>query len=177
MIGKCVFSVQERNKPAAVDVINETRWEQMNDDATEVMKVVQQEERDSESNTGGPAAAEDDGSEDAGRGQTKMRKMVSQPLGHLPSLALSDLNSIDGVLQRPCESHTGGVRAPSADSNDSDSISAYEDASAETPEQDRLFGGDEELPDDGENGKKPPSNNCQADDTEESENPNQCFLS
>lgn len=63
--------------------------------------------------------------------------MVIKPLSHVPSLALDNPLAVDGVLGRPYED---GVEEQ-ADQNDADSISAYEDASAETPEQNRLFPG------------------------------------
>lgn len=105
--------------------------------------------------------------------------MVSKPLGHLPSLALDKPVSEDGVLQRPYESDG---RDPSPDRNDSDSISAYEDASAETPEQDKIFPGKEdtsELPYDSENNEKSQSINCQDNEskTEDPKNPDACIVS
>ncbi|XP_029007479.1 leucine-rich repeat flightless-interacting protein 1 isoform X2 [Betta splendens] len=84
---------------------------------------------------------------------TKLRKVVTKPFGHVPSLALDNPTAEDGVLQRPYEHPINNRRDPSPDRNDSDSISAYEDASAETPEKDRVFPGEGdtlELPDDSE---------------------------
>ncbi|KAM6927187.1 uncharacterized protein FYW49_003381 [Xenentodon cancila] len=176
--------------PAPGSMSNETRQEQLNNDAEEVMTVAQREEKDSscepcstENSNGGLAAAEDggpsEGPEDAGGVLTKLQRTVTQPLSHLPSLALDNPRSVDGVLQRPYESHTRRGRDPSPDNHDSDSISAYEDAAAETPEQDRIFTGDEELPDDVENGTKMPPNSWQDDSskTQEPRIPEACILS
>ncbi|XP_061731460.1 uncharacterized protein si:ch1073-456m8.1 isoform X2 [Nerophis ophidion] len=52
-----------------------------------------------------------------------------------PSLALEPPQCVDGVHRRP---HQGG-RDPSPDKSDSDTASTYEDASAESPEQDHIF--------------------------------------
>ncbi|XP_029947926.1 leucine-rich repeat flightless-interacting protein 2 [Salarias fasciatus] len=111
----------------------------------------------------GPSAEE---SGEAGNLLTKLRKMASKPPGHVPSLALDSLASEDGVIQRPCENGIEGGLDPSADTNDTDSISAYEDASAETPEQDKVFPGDGddlELPDDAGNKDNGPTNGHKAD--------------
>ncbi|KAM3621802.1 uncharacterized protein V6R79_016194 [Siganus canaliculatus] len=70
------------------------------------------------------------------------KQRISQALSHMPTLALDNLLSEDGVLRRP---YLNG-RDSSPDRNDSDSTSAYEDASAETPELD----GSLELPHDSE---------------------------
>ncbi|XP_077459337.1 uncharacterized protein LOC144075805 [Stigmatopora argus] len=51
-----------------------------------------------------------------------------------PSLALDAPLREDGVHRRPYESGAEGRRDPSPDKSDSDSVSTYEDASAETPE-------------------------------------------
>lgn len=112
----------------------------------------------------------------------KLRKMVSKPTGPMPSLALDNLVSEDGVLRRPYESSISNVRDPSPDRNDSDSISAYEDASAETPEQDKIFpseGDTLELPDDSEDKEKSPTNNPLVSEskTEEPKNPDACVVS
>ncbi|XP_057700789.1 leucine-rich repeat flightless-interacting protein 1 [Corythoichthys intestinalis] len=55
-----------------------------------------------------------------------------------PTLALDDPLSEDGVHRRPYESSSEGRRDPSPDKSDSDSTSTYEDASAETPENERV---------------------------------------
>ncbi|TKS71501.1 hypothetical protein D9C73_005047 [Collichthys lucidus] len=104
---------------------------------------------------------------------TKLKKMVSKPLSHLPSLALDNPISEDGVLRRPYENGVEDGRDPSPDRNDSDSISAYEDASAETPEQDRMFPGEEEMPHDSE---KSSTNNCQVNESNVP-NPDGCVVS
>lgn len=77
--------------------------------------------------------------EDEGNVFAKLRRMVSKPLNHVPSLALDNPLAVDGVLRRPCESEAEEREDALADQNDTDS--AYEDASAETPEQDRPFPG------------------------------------
>ncbi|XP_058488711.1 unconventional myosin-XVIIIa [Solea solea] len=113
------------------------------------------------------------GPDDEGSITTKLLKIVKQPLSHVPSLALDKLLSEDGVLQRPYENGVNAGRDLSPDRNDSDDTSAYEDASAETPEKDGIFPGDgdaQELPDDSENKE----NNCQAQDPT---NPDMCSVS
>ncbi|XP_041638670.1 leucine-rich repeat flightless-interacting protein 1 isoform X2 [Cheilinus undulatus] len=108
--------------------------------------------------------------EEEGSTPTKLKKMISKPLAHMPSLALDQLISEDGVLRRPYENGVEDRRDPSPDRNDSDSTSAYEDASAETPEQDRMFPGDNlELPHDSENTEKDLTVDCQPDDPKNSE--------
>lgn len=126
--------------------------------------------------------ASEEGAEDEGSFMTKLRKMVSKPLVHMPSLALDNPVSEDGVLRRPYENSIIDGRDPSPDRNDSDSISAYEDASAETPEQDKMFPGEEdtsELPDDSENKEKIQTDNCQVNEskTEDPKNPDACIVS
>ncbi|XP_071349656.1 tropomyosin Per a 7.0102 [Trachinotus anak] len=123
-----------------------------------------------------------EGTEDDGSGLTKLRRMVSKPMAHIPSLALDNPVSEDGVLRRPYENSGDDERDPSPDRNDSDNLSAYEDASAETPEQDRIFPGDGdtlELPYDSENKEKSPTNNCQVNDSETQgpKNPDMCVVS
>lgn len=113
--------------------------------------------------------------EEEGNVLTKLKKMVSKPLSHLPSLSLDNPISEDGVLRRPYENGVEDGRDPSPDRNDSDSISAYEDASAETPEQDRMFPGEEELPHDSENKEKSSANN-QVNESNVS-NPDSCVVS
>ncbi|XP_073325058.1 uncharacterized protein [Pagrus major] len=120
--------------------------------------------------------------EEEGSILTKLRKMVSKPLNPVPSLALDNPLSEDGVLRRPYENCVEDGRDPSPDRNDSDSISAYEDASAETPEKDRLFAGDAdslELPHDSENKEKSSTNNGQVNDGESQDpkNPEGCVVS
>lgn len=120
--------------------------------------------------------------EDEGSVLTKLRKMVSKPLSNIPSLALDNPVSEDGVLRRPYENCVVDGRDPSPDRNDTDSLSAYEDASAETPEQDRVFPGEAdnlELPHDSEHKEKSLTNNCQVSDseTQDPKNPEVCVLS
>lgn len=122
------------------------------------------------------------GAEDEGSFLTRLRKFASKPLGHMPSLALDSQASEDGVLQRPYENSVSDGRDPSPDRNDSDSISAYEDASAETPEQDKIFPGEGDaldLPDDSENKEKSPTASCQDSEskTEDPKNPEACVVS
>ncbi|KAL3058412.1 hypothetical protein OYC64_010557 [Pagothenia borchgrevinki] len=100
----------------------------------------------------------------------KLRMIVNKPLGHMPSLAV-DNPFADGVLQRPYEN---GLE----EGRDSDSISAYEDASAETPEQDREFPGEEgelDLPHDSE--KSSPNNAPVNGDPQDPKNPEACVVS
>lgn len=77
--------------------------------------------------------------EDEGNVFAKLRKMVSTPLNHVPSLALDNPLAVDGILRRPYENGVEEREDALADQNDTDST--YEDASAETPEQNRLFPG------------------------------------
>ncbi|XP_022600671.1 leucine-rich repeat flightless-interacting protein 1-like [Seriola dumerili] len=164
---------EERNKPSAP--VNRRGSE---DGATRQGQAAHREDKDSSlsephSSENRGQASEEEGqgeeAEDEGSGLTKQRRMVSKPLAHIPSLALDNLVSEDGVLRRPYENGVDDERDPSPDRNDSDNLSAYEDASAETPEQDRIFPGDGdtfELPDDSENKEKRPTNNCQVKDGE-----------
>lgn len=78
---------------------------------------------------------------DEGNVFTKLRRMVASPLSHIPSLALDNPLAVDGVLRRPYEHGLEERQGAPAEQNDTDSLSAYEDASAETPEQDRPFPG------------------------------------
>lgn len=78
---------------------------------------------------------------DEGNIFTKLRRMVIKPMSHVPSLALDNPLAVDGILGRPYENGVEEQADDSADQNDTDSLSAYEDASAETPEQNRLFPG------------------------------------
>lgn len=97
----------------------------------------------------------------------KLKKIVNKPLGHVPSLALDNPLSGDGVLWRPCENGIDHSRDSSPDRNDSDNISAYEDACAETPDQDRVFPSDGDTVD-------LPDDVCQQ---EASRNPDACVVS
>ncbi|XP_027857924.1 leucine-rich repeat flightless-interacting protein 2 isoform X1 [Xiphophorus couchianus] len=118
-------------------------------------------------------AGPEEGGRPAGDILTKPRRMVNQLLAQMPSLALDGVLSTNGILQRPYENHSQDGRDPSPDRNDSDK-SAYEDASAETPEQDRTFPGDGDLPHDSEDKEK-----CPADDSQPRDpaNPDGCVLS
>ncbi|MEQ2292011.1 hypothetical protein AMECASPLE_018781 [Ameca splendens] len=118
---------------------------------------------------GGP----DKESEDVRGVLTKTRGMINHLMGQLPSLALDNVVSTDGVLRRPYEHHKEDGRDPSPDRNDSDK-SAYEDASAETPEQDRTFPGDGDLLDDSEGKEKGSADGSQ---TRGPANPDACVLS
>ncbi|XP_054882308.1 leucine-rich repeat flightless-interacting protein 2 isoform X2 [Poeciliopsis prolifica] len=121
----------------------------------------------------GGVAGPEEGGPAAGGVLTKPRRMVNQLLAQLPSLALDGVLSTDGVLQRPYESHGPDGRDPSPDRNDSDK-SAYEDASAETPEQDRTFPGDGDLPHDSEDKEECPADDSQ---TPNPSKPDPCVLS
>ncbi|KAM7401948.1 hypothetical protein PAMP_017225 [Pampus punctatissimus] len=121
---------------------------------------------------------QDEGAEDEGSVLMKVRRMVSKPLGHMPSLALDNPGSEDGVLQRPYRNSGEDGQEPSPDRNDSDSISAYEDATDETPEQDRIFPGDAntlELPDDSAAKEGSLTNSCR--EIQDPKNPDLCIVS
>ncbi|TNN81287.1 hypothetical protein EYF80_008347 [Liparis tanakae] len=148
---------------------------QMENDAKELMT----DSLPCEPQGSGSRASEKVEAEEEGSLLTKLKKMVSKPLDHMPSLAVVDPSSADGVLQRTYGNGVKGGRDPSPDRNDSDSISAYEDASAETPEQDGMFPGEAdnlELPDDSE---KSSTSNCLVNDekTEDLKNPEACVVS
>ncbi|XP_029990765.1 leucine-rich repeat flightless-interacting protein 1 isoform X2 [Sphaeramia orbicularis] len=155
---------------------------QMRNDTKEMSQVAHTDKSDSSSSesrkTGLPAAGEagqGEEAEDEGNILTKLRRMVNMSPVHTPSLALGNPVSTDGVLQRPYENSINEGRDPSPDRNDSDSLSAYEDASAETPEQDRMFPGDAdmELPHDSVN-KEGTTNNSEPQDAK---NPDACIVS
>lgn len=113
---------------------------------------------------------QDEGTQDEESLLEKMRKMVSKSSGRMPSLALSSLISEVGVLQRPYKNGIDGECDPSEDTNDTDSVSAYEDASADTPENDMLFPGEADtvdMPHDLANANKP----------QENEKPEACIVS
>lgn len=166
------MSLQEKNNHQSaalttlVHVEEPTRGQQTENYAEHLTEAAHREEKDSSLCTG--AADEEEESKEA-----KLMQMVNK-LGHMPTLALNDQVSGDGVLRRPCENGEEG-RDSSPDRNDSDSISAYEDASAETPEQDRIFPGENlELPDDQENNEGCETNSCQPSDPK---NPELCVVS
>lgn len=111
--------------------------------------------------------------EDEGSVSMKLRKMVSKPL--LPSLALDNPVTVDGVVGRPYENGVEGGGEPSPDQNDTDSQSAYEDASADTPEQDRLFPGEAdslELPHD-----SAPNSQVRYDENQDPKTSEHCVVS
>ncbi|KAJ3603407.1 hypothetical protein NHX12_031149 [Muraenolepis orangiensis] len=83
----------------------------------------------------GECAAETDEGSSAEPKASHLQKMETQMI----TLALGDPCSPDGVLRRPC-----GQQLEDDQNNDTDSVSAYEDASAETPELDQVLE-DEEL--------------------------------
>lgn len=66
----------------------------------------------------------------------KLRKLVSRSPVRMPSLALDSVASEEGVLQRPYENCLDDEKT------DTDSISAYEDAPSDTPDNDRPFPGE-----------------------------------
>ncbi|XP_029358680.1 unconventional myosin-XVIIIa isoform X2 [Echeneis naucrates] len=158
---------EERNKPSAPVNTHESE-----DEATGQEQAAHRQDKElslsepcrnaqATEEIGQAQAAEEEGS-----GGTKLRKMVSKPVAHMPSLALNNVVCEDGVLWRPCENDINDGRDPSPDRNDSDNLSAYEDASAETPERDMLFPGNSntlELPHDSEIPEQNPDNNVQAD--------------
>lgn len=128
------FCLQEQNNKPAAPTTDDAppQGHQIKTDAEESIEVAHREEnerswREPDSSNGGVVAAVEE--EEGGDGEsvmTKLRKMVNRTP---QSLALDNLPE-DGVHQRPCENG----RDLSPDRNDSDSVSAYEDASAETPE-------------------------------------------
>ncbi|XP_028261420.1 leucine-rich repeat flightless-interacting protein 1 isoform X2 [Parambassis ranga] len=194
LVGSLMEEVQrlkeeKNNKPTApVNMVDEAiiQGRQIKNYAKELNEATHKEEKDTsqcethsiKSNKVEPAATEEDGEREEDGVLMKLRRMVNKPLGHLPSLALDGLMVEDGVLQRPCENG----QDLSSDKNDSDSISAYEDAFSGTPEEDRLFPGDGEasdLPLDSENKEEGPTNNGQANCSkmQDPKNPDGCTLS
>lgn len=96
----------------------------------------------------------------------KLRKLVSRSPVRVPSLALDSAMSEDGVLQRPYENGLDDEKT------DSDSISAYEDAPSDTPDNDRPFPGEgatAELPHDADDNT--------ATKQQEEEKPEACVVS
>ncbi|XP_037624695.1 leucine-rich repeat flightless-interacting protein 2 isoform X2 [Sebastes umbrosus] len=176
---------EERNNTPPVNTqgVDEVtrQGHQMKNDAKELMKGLSLcDPRSSESS--GRASEEvrqSDEAEDEANLLMKLRKIVSKPLGYMPSLAVDNPFSEDGVLQRPCENSVVDGRDPSPDGQDSDSISAYEDASADTPEQDKKFPGEAdtlELPHDSE---KSSTNNglVSNGETQDPKSPDACVMS
>ena len=127
------------------------------------------------------ASGQSEETEDEGGVVPKLRMKVSKPLSHEPSLALDNLVAVDGVLQRPYKNDVQEERDPSSDQNDSDSQSAYEDASADTPEQGRRFPGKAETPELPHDSEKDESSliSCQVSDekTQDHNAPDQCVVS
>lgn len=166
---------EENNKKPPVTVNghggvdeDEVTRRQMKSDAQEVMKAAHSEPHSRGKGEG----------EDQGNTPTKLLKMVCKTLNHLPSLALDNPLSEDGVLRRPYENGVEDGRDLSPDRNDSDSVSTYEDASADTPEQDKMFPGEADLPDDSVSKDKSPINGCQVNDDEARDPKNEsCVMS
>lgn len=154
-----------------------TRGETINHVASAMIKGADREEKDStpcqphsSRNNRKEQEVSAGGEPDEGSILMKLRRIVSQPLNQ--SLALDNLVSTDGVLRRPYKAHAEEGRDLSPDRNDSDK-SAYEDASAETPEQDKMFPGDGELPHDSDHKENGEANS----ESQESKNPEGCVLS
>jgi len=72
--------------------------------------------------------------------ESPLQKMVDITQAQMTTLALDDPCPPEGVLGRPC----GRQAQVQADAEDTDSVSAYEDASADTPELDHAFPGVED---------------------------------
>ncbi|XP_054641815.1 leucine-rich repeat flightless-interacting protein 2-like isoform X2 [Dunckerocampus dactyliophorus] len=116
-----------------------------------------------------PASKADEGSV-----MTKMRWVANST----PSLALDSPACGDGVHRRPYESCTEGGRDPSPDKSDSDTASTYEDASAETPEQQHVFPGDtQELPHDSTTHQVTNECNTDSTDSHEAQSSDNCVVS
>ncbi|KAK7915492.1 hypothetical protein WMY93_011253 [Mugilogobius chulae] len=79
----------------------------------------------------------------------KLRKFVSMSPVRVPSLSLDRPACEEGVLQRPCENGVDDEKT------DSDSVSAYEDAHADTPDNDAA-----ELPHDSDDTKQQQPDAC-----------------
>ncbi|XP_074488005.1 uncharacterized protein LOC141765706 [Sebastes fasciatus] len=173
---------EERNNTPPVNTqgVDEVtrQGHQMKNDAKELMKGLSLcDPRSSESSgRASEGVRQSDEAEDEANLLMKLRKIVSKPL---PSLAVDNPFSEDGVLQRPCENSVVDGRDSSPDGQDSDSISAYEDASADTPEQDKKFPGEAdtlELPHDSE---KSSTNNglVSNGETQDPKSPDACVVS
>ncbi|XP_020792690.1 leucine-rich repeat flightless-interacting protein 2 [Boleophthalmus pectinirostris] len=83
----------------------------------------------------------------AAEAEEKLRKFVSMSPMRSPSLALDSPPCEEGIMQRPYENGVDDEKT------DTDSISAYEDAHTDTPDNDRLFPGEgatADLPHDSE---------------------------
>ncbi|XP_037304196.2 leucine-rich repeat flightless-interacting protein 1 isoform X2 [Pungitius pungitius] len=172
---------EERTNNASVTVTAPCGSPQMKNDTKESMKNSQLCEPHSGGSRGQATdkGGQKEGAEDEGSVLAKVQKMVTKTLNQLPSLAVDYPSGEDGVLRRPYENGVSRGRDPSPDRNDSDSISAYEDASAETPEQDKRFPDqldNSELPDDSEQSS---TKSCLVDDerTREAKDPDACVVS
>lgn len=146
-----IVSLQESNNKPSAPANTHEGTEEITKQGQQQESVAGSEEKESSLCKNGPEQSEGTGEE--GGVLMKLKKMVNKPLSHVPSLALDNPLCVDGVLQRPYENRMEEGRDPSPDQNDTDSLSAYEDASAETPEQDRPFLGESdtlELPHDSE---------------------------
>ncbi|KAM9860363.1 uncharacterized protein ACBR49_018382 isoform 2-T2 [Aulostomus maculatus] len=176
---------EERNiRPPVLD--EPSQGHQTQNDAKELSGAAYREERDSHSSESSraPPASEGvglaRGAEEEPSVQVKVLRMVSKPLGHVPSLALNNPVSEDGVHRRP---YTDGIevrRDPSPDRSDSDNISTYEDASAETPDRDRIFLGhtdNVELPDDSVDREGSVTSSSDDNEPQEPKNPDACIVS
>lgn len=169
------FSLQERNNKASAQAIaHRVDVEVAGQQGQKLKSAACSEETDSlQGESSAKEAEEDDGSV-----LTKLRKMVSKPLIHVPSLALESPVSLDGVFWRPYQNGVEEAQYPSANQNDSDS--AYEDASADTPEQDRLFPGEADPPElqhDSEIEEKSSVSSNQDDKTQDPKPNEQCVVS
>lgn len=165
-----IVYLQEGNNKSSAPANPHEGTEEITKQGQQQESVAGSEEKESSLCKNGPGQSEGTGEE--GGVLMKLKKMVNKPLSHVPSLALDNPLCVDGVLQRPYENRMEEGRDPSPDQNDTDSLSAYEDASAETPEQDRLFLGESdtlELPldsddhsqvKDGETGQPKTPENC-----------------
>nr|XP_057911874.1 leucine-rich repeat flightless-interacting protein 1 isoform X2 [Doryrhamphus excisus] len=146
---------EERNTKESVDATRPAH--QMNGNAND----------DTSPCEAAPASKTDDGN-----ATIKMKWVANSA----PSLALDNPVSGDGVHRRPYESYT--ERDPSPDKSDSDTASTYEDASAETPEQERMFPGDTaELPHDSTTHQVTNKCNTDSTDSHEVQNSDNCVVS
>ncbi|CAL8339461.1 unnamed protein product [Merluccius merluccius] len=95
---------------------------------------------------------------------TPLQKMMDITLAQMTTLALDGPCSPDGVLGRPCAGQGEEGDEEEERNNDTDSVSAYEDASADTPELDHVFPGEDDDLGEKEEGHDPnnpdPDNSC-----------------
>ncbi|XP_068598875.1 leucine-rich repeat flightless-interacting protein 1 [Brachionichthys hirsutus] len=135
----------------------------------------------SESNDGASEEVRRSGDEaEDGNVLQDLRRVITKPLSRVPSLALENPFSEEGVLWRHRD--TDGREGREGRDPSPDSISAYEDASAETPEQGGLFPGEAgslELPADPENKEERSANSSGVggEETEEPKSPENCVVS